>query len=215
MKLAVTGLNYNVPAVCQGIAGIENQVQDDLLSLRRIDLDQAQIGLESQFKLDVLADKAGQQILHILRNLIEAQRTDLGSLRAGENEQLAHQPRGLQDRRANFDGITPPAVVCIQTGEQEIAVQHDAGQQVVKIMHYASCQAAYRFPSLSLEQTFLDGSDLLVALGDKQDLGRFFAGCGQTPCGPIRYCQPICGTSSFCSFDTDAVASGVQQCAQK
>lgn len=37
-------------------------------------------------------------------------------------------------------------------------------------MHNTSRQAAYRFPSLSLQQTLVDGSYLMVAFGDKQNI---------------------------------------------
>ena len=90
LKSAVTGFNYDPPAVGQGVARIEPQIEDELLGLRLIDFYQAQIRTQPEFKLDVLADEAGQQIPHVLSNLIQAQGTDLARFRPGKNQQLAH-----------------------------------------------------------------------------------------------------------------------------
>ncbi|MGB9361390.1 MAG: hypothetical protein WCA99_07295, partial [Candidatus Sulfotelmatobacter sp.] len=64
LKPAVAGLNHDATAVCQDIAGIENQVENNLLGLRLVDFDQSQIGVEPEFQLHVFADQAGQQIPH-------------------------------------------------------------------------------------------------------------------------------------------------------
>jgi hypothetical protein len=70
-----------------------------------IDGEWAQIGVEPEFEGNVFADQAGQEVLHILRHLIEAQRADLRFLRPGENQQLADQAARLDNGRANLIGI--------------------------------------------------------------------------------------------------------------
>ena len=108
-----------------------------------------------QIESDVFADQSGQQILHRPGDLVEAQSANRRGLRPGENEQLLHQAGGLHDGGADLLSVTAPAVAGIQTGEQKIAVQHDAGQQVVEVMHHTPGQAADCLPSLSLKQAFL------------------------------------------------------------
>jgi hypothetical protein len=93
-------------------------------------------------------------------------------------------------------------------GEQQIAIKHDAGQQVVEVMHHTSRQAADRFPSLRLDQVVLGGSSAAVGLGDKQSVGWLAGGAGQTP-----YCPVGGGQSVHCVFslEADAIARRLQQ----
>jgi hypothetical protein len=59
LKFAVTRLNYDVAAARQGVAGIENQIQDDLLRLRLVDTDRAEIRIETKIERNVSADQLG------------------------------------------------------------------------------------------------------------------------------------------------------------
>ena len=47
LKLTVAGLDGNATAVGQGVASVENEVEEDLLRLRLIDRDQTQIRIEA------------------------------------------------------------------------------------------------------------------------------------------------------------------------
>src|ERR1035438_3598765 len=62
-KLTVGGLNDNATAVGQGVASVENEVEENLRCRGLIDRDQTQIRIKAEFEHDVFADKASQQIL--------------------------------------------------------------------------------------------------------------------------------------------------------
>ena len=86
LKLTVAGLDYDATAVGQGIAGVKHKIEEDLLGLRLVNLDQTQVWIEMELECDVLADEAGQQILHGSGNFVEAEGASLGGLRPGEDE---------------------------------------------------------------------------------------------------------------------------------
>src|SRR5580700_11646286 len=111
-----------------------------------------------QFESDVFADQPGQQIVHPSGNFVEAQSPNRCGLRPSENQQLLDQAGGLHNGGADLFGVTAAAVPCIQACEQKIAVEHDASEDVVEVMHNATGQAANRLPSLSLELGFLNGT---------------------------------------------------------
>jgi hypothetical protein len=85
LKFTVAGFDDNAAAVRQGISGVEDQIQNDLLGLRVLDLEQAQIGVELEFERDVLSEQARKKIFHVLGHLIETERAELGFLWPGKN----------------------------------------------------------------------------------------------------------------------------------
>ena len=162
-----------VPPSGRASRALSDQVQHDLLDLRLVDPDRAQFRIETQLKHDVFPNQAGQQILHRRGNLVEAQQTRGRGLGTGKNQQLPHQSGGLHDGRADLIGVAAPAVARIQTGEQQITIQHDAGQQIVEVMHHSARQTADRFPALRLKRAFLHRNCLVGALRDEQRMVGF------------------------------------------
>src|ERR1700691_2433596 len=68
-----------------------------------------------------------------------------------KNKQLLHQSGGLDDSGADLIRVPTAAIARVETREQQIAIKHDAGQQVVEIMHTSAGQSTDGFPSLSLQ----------------------------------------------------------------
>lgn len=110
LELTVAGLYDNAATLGQGVAGVENKVEQDLLGLCLIDFDQTEIGIETEVEDNVFADQAGEEIPHRLGNLVQAQCPGLRRLGTGENQQLPHQAGGLHDGGANFIGVAAPAI---------------------------------------------------------------------------------------------------------
>ena len=59
MEIAVAGLDGDAAALGQSVASVQHEVQQDLLGLRLVDLDDAQVGIEMQVEQNVFADQAG------------------------------------------------------------------------------------------------------------------------------------------------------------
>ena len=92
----------------QGVASIQDQVKQDLLDLRLVHPDDAQLRIEAQVQRDVFPNQASQKVLHRLGNFVEAQKPDGRGLGAGKNQQIGkslwktrHVACFLLDRRNN------------------------------------------------------------------------------------------------------------------
>ena len=154
----------------------------------------------------------GQQILHRLGNLVQAQGADLRGAWPGKNQQLTHQVRSLHNRRTNLFGIATPAVACIQSCQQQVAIQQHSSQEVVEVMYHAPRQAAYSFPSLRLKQTLLDGANFVIRVTHEQRMHNFLSVSGKTPACPSLWSHP--SFTARC-LHTNAVARRIQQLAKK
>ena len=64
LDVHVGGLNPQPAAIRHGVARVRGEVHQDLLQLRRIDLDGAQVGRGGEGKLHVGAEEATEQGLH-------------------------------------------------------------------------------------------------------------------------------------------------------
>lgn len=83
-------------------------------------------------------------------------------------------------------------------------------------MDYASSQTTDSFPSLSLEQAFLDGNAIAVGFGDKQGMGWILARLWQTPDGVVRLCQPGSSRCSWiCPNDADIFTFAIEEIVEK
>jgi hypothetical protein len=71
LEPAIAGLDGNAAAIGQGVARVQHQIQENLLSLRLIDLDCSQAGIEMQIQLNVFPDQPRQQLAHGQGNLVQ------------------------------------------------------------------------------------------------------------------------------------------------
>jgi hypothetical protein len=76
-----------------GVAGVDGQVEHDLLELAGIDLDPTQRGEEQGGEHDVLANQAPEHGLHAADYLVDVEHSRLEYLPAAEGQELARECR--------------------------------------------------------------------------------------------------------------------------
>ena len=101
-------------AVGHRIACVHGEVDQDLLHLSRIDQHRAQIGGQRAVQLDMLPERAAQQLLDVADDVVDVDDLRLHDLAAGEREQLVGQVRGPLGGQADLLDVRvdgPPAIL--------------------------------------------------------------------------------------------------------
>ncbi len=154
------------------MAGVDDQVDDHLLDLTRVDLHLAEIRMELGRQEDVLAQQTPQHLFEPRDDGVDVHHLRLHGLAAGEGEELFGEGgrplAGLLDARqvAGQERVLGMAL------EQQVAVAEDRQQAVVEVVGHAGRQAAdglhlRRVQELALEHLVL--GLVTLAPGDVAD----------------------------------------------
>src|SRR4030095_14234975 len=85
---------------------------------------------------------------------------------------------------ANFRGMATESIVLLSSGDQQVAVEHDASQQIVEVVRYTAHEPPNGLQLLCLDQ-FLLCKLLLRDVDDGFDQSDGRAGCiPDNGCGP-------------------------------
>ncbi len=149
-------LHADFSAGPQRIAGIERQVEQNLAELRGVGEDAPGGGGEGDDELDVFADKAAQEILGGRDDQVERNGSRVRRLLAGEGEELLREGGALFASLADFFNVAAKRVGGIELGEQQIAVEQEAGEEIIEIVGDASGEAADDLHFLGLAELLLE-----------------------------------------------------------
>ena len=86
------------PALGHRVAGVDGEVDEDLLQTRRIHLHEPRVTGRLGHQLDVLAQNAPQHLAEVAQHGVGIHGPRRGDLVTGESEQLAGEPRGALGR---------------------------------------------------------------------------------------------------------------------
>ena len=138
VQLDVPGLDGNPAAVRHRIAGVHDEVDDDLLELSRVDGHAAEFRGRPEHERDVLTDQPLEHLGHARDHFVEAQHRGGENLLSAERQELRRQP--TRARRRPLDDAEPVAerIGERRLPEHELAVPRDDRQQVVEVV----CEAA-------------------------------------------------------------------------
>ena len=103
VQLDVGGPDGERAALGHGVAGVDGEVEQHLPELARIGAQLAELRIEEQAQLDVLADHAAEQLGDVLDDAVEVQDLGLEDALAAEGEELA----GEQAARSPAAAICP------------------------------------------------------------------------------------------------------------
>ena len=92
--LGAGGGDDELPAARHRVAGVDGQVDQDLLDLAGVGQHRAQPGGQVGGQLHVLAQGAQQQLLDSFDDVVEVQHAGLDDIAAGEGQQLVGEPGG-------------------------------------------------------------------------------------------------------------------------
>jgi len=143
-QLDVAGLDGELAPVRHGVAGIHDQVHDDLLELARIGFDPPQRGRKDGPQRDVLADQAAKHGFHVLHDGVEVEDLGLEHLLAAEGEELAGQLGGAHGRLPEELDVATHRVLGTEPLEQEVAPTEHDGHEVVEVVRDAAGEAPHR-----------------------------------------------------------------------
>ena len=144
-------------AAGHGVAGVDHQVEEDLVQLAGIAPDAAEARLDLPGQPDVLADQAVEHDRHVGEQLRQVDHLRLDLLAPAEQEELPRQLRAAQGRAVDLlDGLAERAVAR-QSAEQHLAVAADRAEQGVEVVRHAAGETAdglhlLRLAVLGLEQ---------------------------------------------------------------
>ena len=162
VEIDVARLDGQHAAVGHGVAGVDDQVHQHLLELRRVEADAAEIARGDDAQLDVLADDAPQQVLHLHDQRVEIDDARLGDLPAREAEELPGQRRAALGGVADAAEVLVRRVVAFELGAGHLDVAEDGRQQVVEVVGDAAGEAADALHLLGLQELRFEP----LALGD-------------------------------------------------
>ena len=157
-------------AVRHGVAGIDGEIDDDLLELMEVGLDRPQIARLIERQLDILAEQAREQDGQFRQHIAELKHLRAQGLLAREGKQLTHEPGGavrvLLDVHDVLEGRVGRPVV----HQQEVGEADDRRQHVVEVMGDAAGELTDRLHLLALgdlhlERALLRGVD---GIGDRR-----------------------------------------------
>ena len=107
VDLGVGGLDGQGPAAGHGVAGVDGEVDQDLLDLAGVGGDGGQVAGQVGGELDVLAEGPLEQLADVGDEVVEVQDAGLDDFPAGEGQQLAGQPGGAFGGLLDLPGIGP------------------------------------------------------------------------------------------------------------
>ena len=110
-------------------------------------------GVEAE--LDLLADDAAQQFLHLADERVEIEHARLEDLLPAEGEELAREVGGLLAGFANEPGLLPRCVVVRARVGDQFRVADDGGEEVVEIVRDAAGEPPDGFHLLRMAQLLL------------------------------------------------------------
>src|SRR5450432_3830116 len=162
VEFDVPGFNEQSPARRHGISGIHRQVHDHLFDLPGIRMNGIQCRLERRHQFHILPEDATQHSVHIENDDIEVEHPGSQHLPPAKGQQLTRQGGGPFARLIDFLNILAQRIAWAQRVQRLRAVTVDYGQQIVKVVGYATGQAADRLHLLRLEKLRLE----VFAAGD-------------------------------------------------
>jgi hypothetical protein len=167
LDLGVRELDRQHPAGGHRVAGVHDQVDDDLLELAGVRLDRPEVRRRDAAKLDVLADQSREHLLELGDELGEVEHARLEHLAAAEGEEMAREVGGALADPADLLGLVTPRVVRVETGDEELGVAAERRQEVVEVVRDAPGQAPDGVELLRVEQLLLER----LPFGDVLDEG--------------------------------------------
>ena len=190
-------LDAEIAAPVHRVAGVDGEVEDRILELGRIGPDVPELVGEAGVDGDPLADRAVDQLEHVLDQLGRRHRLGQQRLGAGEGEQAAGQGGGAGRAlhrivEVEFD----LAARAVQLAPGEIEAADDDREHIVEIVGDAAGELADRLHLLDLAQLRLGGGALgrlLLEPAALASLSSRVRAC--TACSRSSACQPAASAS--------------------
>src|ERR1700686_972149 len=144
-----------------GVAGVDGEIEEDLLELAGVGFYAAEGIAEAQAEFDVFANQAAQELAHFGDEFVGVEDLGLKGLHAAKREHLAGEGSRAIGGFANLLRAAVEGVFGLQAVEKQIAVAANYGQQVVEVVGDAAGHAAEGFHLLGLAEVAFELPALL------------------------------------------------------
>ena len=155
-------LDRQAAASGHGVAGIDGEIQENLLDLPGVRLHAAERRGLHDDDLDVLADQAPQHLLRVGDDRAEIEDARLQDLPPAESEELPRQGRGPFGRPDDLAHALAALRIVGERRPEQLGVTLDDRQEIVEVVGDSAREAAHRLHLLRLAELRLE----LKPLGD-------------------------------------------------
>src|SRR5437899_5306690 len=157
----VLSFDSELTAERHGVAGVDCEIEEDLLELARIGFDAAEGIAEAQAEFDVFPNQAAKKLAHVRDEFVEIEDFGLKDLHAAESEHLAGKGSGAVGSFANLLRAAVEGILRLHAVKEQVAVAADHGEKIVEVVGDAASHAAESFHFLGLAELAFE----LFALG--------------------------------------------------
>ena len=106
-------LNRELPAARHGVGGIDHQIDENLLELRRIHHDEADPWRERNHQVDMLEYEPLEHRLHAADDHVDVENFRLQDLFSAEGEELSREARSTFSRLLDLEQVRTPGILGI------------------------------------------------------------------------------------------------------
>ena len=150
IELGIGGDDTDLPTSRQRIPRVENQVDQGLFHLRRIDQYGAELRLKLRLQGDLGAQQALQHGLELLHGGVERDHAGAEQLSPAEGEKLAGEACRPVPRISDLLDVRAYRVARPKLLQDQVTIAQDSSQQIVEVVRYAARQPAYRLQPVRL-----------------------------------------------------------------
>jgi hypothetical protein len=142
VQLHVLGLDRELPALGHGVPSVHDEIEEDLLHLRRVGLDAAQAAGRRRDEVDVLADEASEHGLDLADDGVQIQDLRSEHLLPAEGEELAREVGRVLG--GLLDEADPPVqgIARREPTVEEVGMAPDHGEEIVEVVRQPAGQAS-------------------------------------------------------------------------
>jgi len=152
---AILSRNDDMAACPGGIAGIDTEVEDDLLDLSRIDEDVFRVGIEIEFEGALYSADAGENFGVFRHESIGLDEAGIQFLAPTEGEQLAHEDSGALRRLMDREDFVAAFALRADGFVENFTVAVDDGKEVVEVVRQAAGEAPNGIKALRMNEGVL------------------------------------------------------------
>jgi hypothetical protein len=165
------------------VARVHGEVHDHLFELAGVCLDAAQIGLQLEHELDLIADETLQHLVRVRQHAVDVEHFALHHLTPAEGEQLARERRRRLAGAVHLRDVGADGMVLPELFHHQLAVPENAGEQIVEVVRDPAGELADRLHLLRLPELRLGvaqrryvpystAHDVARSVGERADVER-------------------------------------------
>ncbi len=152
VEMDVPGADSDFAAAGHGVAGVHDEVHDDLLELALVDADRREICPVLDPERHLVGQKAVEKMRELAQRVLEVDDRRAQRLLAGEGQKLPNQGGRAVGVLPDLHQVAVFHVGHVVPHQQKVAMAVDRGQQVVEVVRHAAGELADGLHLLGLDE---------------------------------------------------------------